>query len=280
VGIMAVIVGALYGMFHFTQKALRANVTQVDVLADGRAAMEQLARELGLIAATRVQGGTNFTAQPSPVYEPVIQPLMAGAGMRTNVLDETFFMSRYDREYSGTTYRVLYAKNGVGALGKFSGTWPVLGADPTTLALFATGVVGQDPTNYVTLADGVIHFRVLAYDPSGFPLVYNRTNISPAYRVHRVNASGAVLQTTANSNVVLRGLPTGETRCVFLSNALPAYVEVELGLLEPKTYEQFKAFQAGSPLAQRFLADHAAQVHLFRQRVPIRQALLLQPVHP
>jgi len=55
----------------------------------------------------------------------------------------------------------------------------------------------------------------------------------------------------------------------FWSNALPAYVELELGVLEPNIVDHFKAI--GNPTAQvNYLSNHVAQVHVFRQRVPIR----------
>ena len=44
VSIMTFIVYALYQMFHQTQKALRGNITQVDVLESGRAALEMMSR--------------------------------------------------------------------------------------------------------------------------------------------------------------------------------------------------------------------------------------------
>jgi hypothetical protein len=67
------------------------------------------------------------------------------------------------------------------------------------------------------------------------------------------------------------GLPWA-TNCAFLSNLLPAYVEIELGVLEQQVLDQLKTFVPRSPLATNFLASHVGQVHLFRQRVPIRQS--------
>ncbi len=283
-GIMTVIIGALYGMFHHTQKALRANVTQVDVLESGRAAMEQITREIEQMAPSFVSGGTNFLTYRSPVYGTNIQTLMAGGSVRTNYLEELFFVSRYGREFSGTMYRVLFATNGVGTLARYSTNLPTLAASPTNFARFVTNALGQAPTNFVALVDGVIHFRLQAYDPNGFPLAFYLTNNSPTYRVHRVDEGGRVLQTTVNSNLVVRPvvpvLVPGETRVTCLSNALPAYVEVELGLLEPRAYEQYRAFPTDSPMAHKYLAGRAAQVHLFRQRIPIRQAVLQKTAHP
>jgi hypothetical protein len=51
---------------------------------------------------------------------------------------------------------------------------------------------------------------------------------------------------------------------------MPAYVELELGILESQTYHSYKAIVSANPAAAAaFLSNHVAQVHLFRQRVPI-----------
>ena len=57
----------------------------------------------------------------------------------------------------------------------------------------------------------------------------------------------------------------------FFSNALPAYLEVELGILEKQALERFRTLPTNNAaLLQQFLSTRSAQVHLFRQRIPIR----------
>jgi hypothetical protein len=52
------------------------------------------------------------------------------------------------------------------------------------------------------------------------------------------------------------------------SNTLPASVEIQLGMLEDRTLQRAQSI---SGLTQsNYLAQHAGQVHLFRQRIPIR----------
>ena len=68
----------------------------------------------------------------------------------------------------------------------------------------------------------------------------------------------------------LPGVPD-VTDYYFMSNALPAYLELEVGILEPHILERFKAIGNGNPVAQqRYLSNHVAQVHIFRQRIPVR----------
>jgi len=63
--------------------------------------------------------------------------------------------------------------------------------------------------------------------------------------------------------------------------AVPAYLELEVGFLEPHILDRYKAiasgFVPGTPPPQaiinaqrNYLSNHVAQVHLFRQRIPVR----------
>ncbi len=56
------------------------------------------------------------------------------------------------------------------------------------------------------------------------------------------------------------------------SNALPAAVEVNLGILEDRTIQRAESLLDVSPVWARsnYLAQQAGKVHLFRQRFPIR----------
>ena len=60
----------------------------------------------------------------------------------------------------------------------------------------------------------------------------------------------------------------------FSANALPAYLEVEMGILEDRTLARYNAMTNSGvgpgTIAWAYLLNHAAQVHIFRQRIPIR----------
>lgn len=84
-------------------------------------------------------------------------------------------------------------------------------------------------------------------------------------------------QVDASTNLVILGQIVGSgnritvTDNLFLNNALPSYVEIELGLLEPQALEKLRALE--EPSAQRqYLLRNSGRVHLFRKRVPIRMA--------
>ncbi len=58
----------------------------------------------------------------------------------------------------------------------------------------------------------------------------------------------------------------------FRSNDLPAFVDLELGVLEPSTLKQFQVLTNDPDISvpQKFLANQVGRIHFFRQRVPIR----------
>lgn len=151
-------------------------------------------------------------------------------------------------------------------------------------------------TNFNQIADGIVHFRLKPYDPLGRPLTFNTpiyTNIqidasnptyrdeSPFYRVYRALAGGADLgpgfsnANATNANVILRQTTPGdltETTAAFRSNALPAYLELELGVLEPDTMRQYRQMLADGLTAQaeQYLAKRIAKVQIYRKRIPLR----------
>jgi hypothetical protein len=60
----------------------------------------------------------------------------------------------------------------------------------------------------------------------------------------------------------------------FVWNELPAFVDIELGVLEPNTLKQFQSLTNDSlTAAVTFLQNHVGNIHFFRQRVPIRNFL-------
>jgi prepilin-type N-terminal cleavage/methylation domain-containing protein len=287
ISIMVLIIFALYQIFSQTQKAMRGNMTQVDVLESGRAAMEMISRELEQISASGFSEGVNLYAGMIPIPRVVQADIDQVTPLRTNVLQELFFLSERDNQWHGTGYRVLWADNGVGTLFRHGSATNrhrlsntnLMGQFVHAVAMTNT-VTGAISTNYHRVADGVIHFRITAYDPEGRRLGFDTTNIYPSYGILRVAQNGSIRPfpySTAphvnGANVILRQDPFDqfrrETQLVFLSNALPAYVELELGVLEPATLKQYESLR-GTTVGQDFLRRQAAKVHLFRQRIPIR----------
>ncbi len=247
VAIMTLIVFGLYKMFDQTQRALRGNITQTDVLESGRAAMELVSRELEQMAPSGIFHGTNFVVTMAALPdEPLIQSLAGANEVRTNVIQDIFFLSRLGQEVTGTGYRVLFASNGVGTLSRFSITRHV---GLVTASNLPVAFLSTFPTNLQKIADGIVHFKVSAYDQLGY-------RITAAFRPNEVIA-------------VPEFRARAESRLYFMDKFMPAYLELELGYLEPPVVDQAKSFP-NRDVARRFLEKQAGKVHLFRQRIPVR----------
>lgn len=296
VSIMGVIIYALYVVFNQTQRAMRAGETQGDVAEKARAISELLTRELQQAVATRLDPrmypsdtNVNINLVGGEIYgiDPRTQEGdRAEVGERTNRLHRLFFINKETNRWAGIGYAVVNITNGVGVLTRFETN--IFGPAPLrSYTAFRGESLRENPvsTNFHHVADGVIHFRVVPFDPNGFVLSYNTTNRHPNYRIGRKWASGQIIDKysdvkTANefktATVQLEQVhswPKSETHFTFTSNALPAYVEVELGLLEPETLKQYYNMVADkNPNAAGFLERQIARVHLFRQRIPIRTA--------
>jgi hypothetical protein len=225
-----------------------------------------ISRELEELSACGLKGRPNLQAVRTD--PPLVQTEMdTMTPLRTNVLQEVFFMTRFTNKWIGLGYRVA-AVDGVGTLYRFATAVNdrQLAANDLVARFRAaqfnpkTGVVS---TNLHRVSDGIVHFRLLAYDQSGRKLDANEP-------LGFNNFPRLVLQSGQNppTNSAATRQPN-QTDFFFTSNALPAYVELEIGVLERTTFEQYLAVR-GTPLAPKFLRERANKVHLFRERIPIR----------
>jgi prepilin-type N-terminal cleavage/methylation domain-containing protein len=262
VALLSIIILGLLLMFNQTQKAFRTGMAQVDVLESGRAATEMLSRELLQMTPAYSSNGVNFyVGLPKlPGYVPLRQPLPGSstpAEERENLLEEMFFLTCYNRTWAGIGYLVTWPDNpdtnavappgdGVGTLYRYYVT-NLFGQDPATLYGAYLNARRSDMSRII---DGVVHFKVRAFDTNGVWI----TRDHPWPPV---------------TNVVAQPFSYGEVSDLrFYSNAVPAFVEFELGILEQRTLERAKSIPAAARRA--YLEKQAGRVHLFRMRVPIR----------
>jgi hypothetical protein len=284
--LLSLIVLALMTVFNSTQKAFRASLTQTDFLESGRLAMGLITADLeGMTPSLNTintnnsfwylpgndpnntnnnvnfyAAVTSFASPPSPLYQSLIGANNPGT-MRTNVLESFFSLSRQNINGSpnwvGTGY-VVNTNSLDGALYplyRFYLTTNVAANPAGLFNNFNSQLISGAWTNWSHLMDGVVALTVRPYDPNGFWM----TNIYDVYNG----------QVTTNQNTGFFLPPAwGETGFYMYSNTVPASVEVELGVLEDAVLRRAEGLSGAAQT--NYLSEHAGQVHLFRQRVLIR----------
>lgn len=270
VALLGFIIVGLVGMFVQTQRAFRGGMAQSDVLEAGRATTDLLAREIEETSAVNLSGVFNFYATNWPG---AVQSLSGTGASRANELCEFFFITRNNLTWTGNGFMVAPVMNNVGTLYSYqtAGT-----NNPAGLAQdfenIATDVVNNNVsvTNYSAVlhrvADGIVHLRVQTY--SSTPNNYTTTseliipNSNPSAGYYNTNYLGYTIYAQISN-------PFGQTYCSFTGNAVPAYVDLELGVLEHETLEKFNALPPAAQQAYLERAQTAGRVHIFRRHIPI-----------
>jgi prepilin-type N-terminal cleavage/methylation domain-containing protein len=277
IGLLAFIVLGLLAMFHQTQRAFRSSITQTDLLEGARSTMDILTREIEQMTPSRhpdildngiLRRSTNFFVQSSPGFAAPWQQNLPGTAMvRTNIVQQFFFLTKLNQDWIGTGYLVLPddANNPmVGTLYRFTAT-NYSRTGPITVS---SAFLNANPLQFYKIADGVVHLRAVPYAPNGFPVVSDGLTRLAFYR-QDAWATNYVTPPQVNTfpDVIF---PERWSGCYFVNDAVPAAVEIELGVLEPQVLQRYRSIPAGLPAARQYLADHAAQVHIFRQRISVR----------
>jgi Tfp pilus assembly protein PilW len=300
VGLLSLIILGLMTMFNQTQRAFRTSMTQSDVLESGRAAMDMVAREVAQMTPCgapdvlnngAILRATNFFSEPSPSFEnvpgyfPLEQglPAMPNNVLRTNTIQRFFFLTRVNQDWVGTGYDVLPENPAdplVGTLYRFTATNRVRSGLITLSRAFQAAARvaaldsanGRPVTNLSRIADGVVHLRVRTYANNGFLLITNSFRGTNAYARAPYGPYTNMLNAIACAN----SIHPDQSATYFMNSSAPAYVDVELGILEPQVLQRFRSIPVSAadtranPSPQRqYLSNHVAQVHLFHQRVAI-----------
>jgi len=306
IALLTFIILGLVAVFVQTQRAFKIGMSDTEWLETGRALSDLIARETAEMRPSQISNTVNFFTEIPQQGEsfytaPVLQAL-PGTGatpqLRINYLQPFFFLSRPnmawpDQTWVATGYYVVpdTLNAGIGTLYRYSLTniqsyaangLPVLFAPRLLYGGFVNAVsamrtdVNPPAAGTVTrVADSVIHLRVRAFGTNGFPVIGVGNPIgATGYGVAQPNGNLVpngyhfVDHTTNTFNL---SSPDNWTSLAFYSNAVPAFLEVELGVLDPQSYQRFKNLDASAAAGQlSFLSNRVAQVHLFRQRIPIR----------
>ncbi len=254
VALLSLIILGLVLMFVQTQRAFKTSMTQKDVLERGRIVTDMIARELAEMTPSDMANTTNFYAELSaqPTYQAL--PGMPN-GYRTNFLQRFFFLSKLNQDWLGIGYQVVPDSPGAGVGTLYRYIADARGPEVQLLsATFQRALALGDVTN--AIADGIVDLRLRAFDPNGWAI----TPYWPTNSVMDIN-------TTRYWNLNARD----QVDSYYRSNAVPASLELEVGILEPGALDEYRALSDAGAVAQgQYLTNHASQVHLFRERIPIR----------
>ena len=243
VALLAVIMLGLMAMFYQTQRAFKIGSTQVDVAETGRATMQILTSELKQMmpsADEAVPGvfTSNRFLKPLPQwrsYSPVPQE---------NYLKDIFFFIRQNDQLIARGYFIepLASTPEIGGAGVLHQFEYITNAHaPTAYDDAFREFMNPSEASVRPLTDRVIHLNLYAFDSLGYPY------------------SGNFFLSTNRGEIDFR------------TNLMPAYVELELGILEPKIYDRYRTRAPNDPSgAINYLTSRVDQVHMFRQRLPIR----------
>jgi prepilin-type N-terminal cleavage/methylation domain-containing protein len=273
VALLSVIIIGLVAMFNQTRRAFTSTMTQVDVLESGRSAADIVGREVEQMAASGGSGVVNFYVQGNFQQ---IQPLIVSGDFRTNNLQMFYFLTRNNLQWNAVGYKLLQLTNsaqpytaGLGTLFRYSlnnvalTNYAALTNGFTNVFVGTASASDARAANFSRIVDGVVDFRVRAYDTNG--VLFTNMNRFTVF--------------ATNYPPLSPGFPTNDYQYLFSSNSLPAYVEIELGVLEDRSLAKYQAILNPGGLtpapnsllqAATYLNQHAGDVHIFRQRIAIR----------
>jgi hypothetical protein len=118
------------------------------------------------------------------------------------------------------------------------------------------------------ICDGVIHFRLQTFATNGFPIYVDGVR-QARFHTDTYNTGYSIVRgVVANQSTTY---PDDWSALFFYSNAVPAAVELEFGMLEQHALDRYNSIgDATARLNYLQRADNTSRVHLFRQRVQIR----------
>ncbi len=297
VGLLSLIILALYAMFDQTQRALRSSVGQVDVFEGSRSAIQLLANDLEHARPAGVVDGPHFLTRLAVPAQLILdqdalfqerQPLLQEFFALRNVTDTQwsvfgyFVASEGDPTVRttppiGTLYRYEDRNNveqripGENTLTNTPVRFSLRRDAAQVLGLHMLQRPQMGPnqlirpyrTNSARVLDGVVSFKVTPIDALGRP--YNAF-----YPINQLppRPPGATLDP-----ILLQHLAGGlVTETTFQGQAMPAYVEIEVDALEPRLLDQLRALPDNAAIRNRYLTNNLSRIQSFRQRIPLRSS--------
>ncbi len=187
---------------------------------------------------------------------------------RTNLLQWFFVLGRQNNQWVGVGYIVNTASSQFFyPLYRFYGTTNTSASAATLFYNFLNDVNNSGWTNMSHVLDGVVHMTIRAYNPNGILMT---NGYAPGF-------TNIVQNTWFTPPYPAAG---GEVGFCMSSNALPAAVELQLGVLEDRVVQHALGMGGGQPdftsagapnfgPQWTYLQGQSGRVHLFRSRVSI-----------
>jgi len=278
--LLSLIVFALMAVFNGAQRAFRASITQTDILEGARNVMGLIANDLETMTPCNYSTnpfssytGSNLPVNffvsdytfsqptpPTPLYQALISS--PSGAQRTNNLENIYILSKGNLNgvpsWIATGYSVgqQLPDGTLYPLYRFYMTTNVSSGVDGVARMFNTFVFFQytNSANWSHMIDGVINLTARSYDTNGVLMTNGYINPSP------INILPHFVYFTQGTN--------GLTDTVFFSNAVPASVQIDLATLEDRTLAHAEGLSGAQQ--SNYLANAAGHVHLFRQRVWIR----------
>jgi hypothetical protein len=261
------IVLGLTAMFIETQRVFKAGTKQVSMTDSGRTVLDMVASDLAQVSDAQNPYVTNLFWSWSPTNTSVQIADGSTVPFRTNQLQMIFMLVHTNLQWVGVGYAVSNAGGGAGTLYRyqastndpltFASFWPIY----TNFTLNASNGV-FNPAYFHRVTDGVVHLKIRAYDQTGNePLLEQQNDFNPYGDALSYPASGYFYT-----------LGTGQSNYVS-SAALPASVQLEVGVLEPDAYEQLRALPHIANAQNNFMAKAGGKIQIYRQNIPIVGAI-------
>ena len=279
VALLSFIVVGLTAMFVQTQRAFRGGMAQSDVLDAGRATADLLTRELEQASPAGLGDVVNFFAQTNCFSA---QSLPGSAQSRTNLVSQLFFLTRNNQTWTGNGYVVAVPSNSlnmvnVGTLYHYQASAPI--SDRFAISNLChnfqvnayNAIYGSISANLHRVADGVLHLRLQTYSCTTNYYTINGTLITPNNGNGFYNTNFLPTTTNQQNTIYAQYFNLyGQSYSAFTSNALPAYVNLDLAVLEHEAWEKFSSLPVGAA-QQQYLAREqtAGRIHVFRRHIAL-----------
>ena len=290
VTITTVITVALTAVFGQVQKAFRAGIQQVDVYEAGRATSEMAAKDLESMVALGSINFTNFWTVPfqQGMYN-ALGNFREQTGFRT-IQQEFLVFQEYNNVIKAVGYRLVPDRRNaaidyseaedlirVSRLFRFEAPVSRVALERRPNEVWESIVDSflSDPFDEIRdvdtasiryrfqeITDGIVHFRVTPYHLSGRAWDKNLEDYYYDNRDPGLPRDVEVDSTSPQAGPAFT--------FAFSGDALPAFVELEIGVMEPAVIDEWRSIaEANLQGASEFIREQTARVQIFRRRLTL-----------